>query len=280
MSPSQTLQSSEAARISGGVDRRSQTHGTQAEADAQLEAEFDRWAQNGWGTELERDNRFLMEFAVNLLELRPGARVLDLSCGSGLATRMIAQRLATNIGGQVTGLDISSKMLELARDASRDYSNVHYIQGSADAMPIADESLDELVCVESLYYYPEQERALNEIYRVMTHQGRVYLVLRLYLDNPYADEFLSHLSIPAHVRSMGQYVSMLAEQGFRDVKASRVPEPRIRRGGRFGLLRRGATLLAQRPTAWIPAIREGLRTAHKRDRARSIGALLLTATKP
>jgi ubiquinone/menaquinone biosynthesis C-methylase UbiE len=222
-----------------------------------------------------------VEFVVKLLELKPNTRILDLSCGSGLATRMIAERLASaKTRGAVIGVDISPKMLELATHASRDYPNVHYIRGSADSIPTPDESFYQVVCVESLYYYPEQGQALDEIYRVMTHQGRAYFVLRLYSDNPYSDQFLSHLSIPAHVRSMAEYVAMLTKHGFREVQASRVPEPRSRRGGIAGMLRRGVRLLARRPTEWVPAISERLRIANKRDKARSIGALLLTATKP
>jgi ubiquinone/menaquinone biosynthesis C-methylase UbiE len=281
MMPSRSLQPSEIADATGGAGGRNKTSKAPAIAAAQLEAEFDKWAQNGWAAELELDNRFLMESAVKLLDLKPGTRVLDLSCGSGLATRMIADRLAgMKIRGRVIGVDISPRMLELARHASRDYSNVYFIRGSADSIPSPDESFYQVVCVESFYYYPEQGKALDEIYRVMTHQGRLYVVLRLYSDNPYADEFLSHLSIPAHVRSMAEYVAMLREHGFGEVQASRLPEPRSRRGGTTGMLRRGIRLLSRRPTEWASAISERLRIAHKRDRAKSIGALLLTATKP
>lgn len=279
--PSRSLQPSEIADANGGAGGHNETSKTPAVGAAQLEAEFDKWAQKGWGAELELDNRFLMESAVKLLDLKPGVRVLDLSCGSGLATRMIADRLAgIKTRGRVIGVDISPRMLELARHASRDYPNVYFIRGSADSIPSPDESFYQVMCVESFYYYPEQGKALDEIYRVMTHQGRLYVVLRLYSDNPYADEFLSHLSIPVHVRSMTEYVAMLREHGFGEVQASRLPEPRSRRGGTAGMLRRGISLLAGRPTAWASTISERLRIAHKRDKAKSIGALLLTATKP
>jgi ubiquinone/menaquinone biosynthesis C-methylase UbiE len=280
MISSQSFHSSEIATADAGARGRDKTSSARPVTAAQLAAEFDKWAQNGWGAELELDNRFLMESAVKLLDMKSGAHILDLSCGSGLATRMIAERLAARRTlGMVTGLDISPGMLELARHASRDYANLQYIHGSADSIPSPDEHFDQVVCVESFYYYPNQEQALDEIYRVMAHQGRLYLVLRLYSDNPYADEFLSHLSIPAHVRSMAQYVAMLTEHGFREVQASRLPEPRSRRGGSTGMLRRGVRLLARRPTEWAPAFTERLRIAHKRDKAKSIGALLLTATK-
>ncbi len=280
MKPSQSLHSNEMAETDGTVAG-DKILGARVATTAQLEAEFDEWARNGWGAELELDNHYLMESVVKLLELKPGARILDLSCGSGRATRMIAERIARTRGpGIVTGLDISPGMLELARHASHGYENLHYVHGCADSIPSPDEHFDLVVCVESFYYYPDQGRALDEIYRVMARQGRLYLVLRLYAENSYADEFLSHLSIPAHVRSTAQYVAMLKEHGFGTVQPSRVPEPLCRRGGSIGILRRGVRLLARRPTEWVPAISEKLRIARKRDKARSIGALLLIATKP
>jgi ubiquinone/menaquinone biosynthesis C-methylase UbiE len=277
----ESFHSTESAEAHRSAVGRSKTSSAQAVTAEQLQAEFDEWARIGWAAELELDNRYLMECAAKLPNLKPGARVLDLSCGSGLATRMIAERLARErISGIVTGLDISPGMLELARHASPGYQSVRYIQGSADCIPCLDGQFDHVVCVESFYYYPDQGRALDEIYRVMARQGRLHLVLRLYSDNPYADEFLTHLSIPAHVRSMAQYVALLTEHGFEDVRASRLPEPRRRRGGSAGVLRRGFRLLARHPTEWAPAVTEKLRIARKRDRAKSIGALLLIAAKP
>jgi ubiquinone/menaquinone biosynthesis C-methylase UbiE len=269
-----------------GIERRSSQAGqndvsaARAATTEQLRTEFDTWARNGWGSELELDNEYLNKYAVNLLELKANVRVLDLSCGPGLATRMIADRLIT-IGrpGMVTGMDISEGMLNLARQVSRAYTNLNYIQGSVDSIPSADDKFDEVICVESFYYYPDQGRALDEICRVMARQGRLYLLMRLYSDNPYADEFLSHLSIPAHVRSMEKYAAMLVEHGFQDVRASRVAEPHSRRGGGVGILRRGLKVLAVPPRWWVPSIREKLRITQKRDKARRIGALLLVATK-
>jgi ubiquinone/menaquinone biosynthesis C-methylase UbiE len=263
---------------SGTIQQRSASTSITRE---QLRDEFDTWARNGWGIELEIDNRPLIEAAVELLRLDSGTRVLDLSCGSGLAARLIAARAVdTSQFVHITGVDISEEMLRLARTASAGDSNVEYLLGSADRIPSPEEHFDEVVCIESFYYYPDQDRALNEMYRVMKHGARCYLALRLYSDNPYSGEFLSHLSIPAHVRSAAEYASMLRAHGFGIVRMERLPEKKRRRGGYIGILVRGVKLLARRPTQWIPAVKDKLRIVRKRDRARAIGALLLIASKP
>ena len=248
--------------------------------DEQLKNEFDDWARNGWGEELELDNGFLVESTVKLMMLNPGTRVLDLSCGSGLATRMIAARFAAYPNpGVVTGIDISAEMLSLARRASEKHRNLNFVQGSADRIPVEDGYFDEVVCVESFYYYPDQDQALEEIYRVMSHGAYLYLVLRLYSDNPHADEFLSHLSIPAHVRSAAEYVAMLETHNFHMERTARLVERKSRRGGLPGVIERGLRLFTRKPTQWVPAIKEKIRVTRKRDRARGIGALLLVASK-
>ena len=73
--------------------------------DEKLQQEFNKWAEAGRGEGMERDHLNITEKTVRLMDLRPGERVLDLGCGSGWATRLLARLVAEGPQGfgQVVG---------------------------------------------------------------------------------------------------------------------------------------------------------------------------------
>ena len=89
--------------------------------DERLQNEFNRWAEEGEGEKMERHHLDITEKTIRLMELRPGERVLDLGCGSGWATRLLARLVADGPEGfgQVVGLDVSDEMIRQARAAPR-----------------------------------------------------------------------------------------------------------------------------------------------------------------
>ncbi len=76
------------------------------------------------------------------MALKAGDRVLDLSCGVGWATRLLAEAVE---GGQgmAVGMDISDEMIARARAASRDLENVLFAIGPADEIPWRDEYFEQ-----------------------------------------------------------------------------------------------------------------------------------------
>src|SRR5215472_9490141 len=77
-------------------------------ADERLRQEFNQWAEEGKGEEMERHHISIAEQTLALMKLNPGDRVLDLGCGAGWASRLIATRVrgGKNLG-QVVGVDVS-----------------------------------------------------------------------------------------------------------------------------------------------------------------------------
>src|SRR5437763_7952443 len=59
--------------------------------DEKLQREFNRWAAEGEGDKMQRHHLDITEKTIRLMNLRPGERVLDLGCGSGWATRLLAR---------------------------------------------------------------------------------------------------------------------------------------------------------------------------------------------
>ena len=93
------------------------------------------------------------------LDLRSGASLLDVGCGTGWFTR----RLAQCPGMRVTGLDINERGLAYAR--TRDSAS-SYLVGDALALPFADGRFDNVVSIAALCFTADWHRAVGEIVRV------------------------------------------------------------------------------------------------------------------
>src|SRR5947209_2237354 len=197
-----------------------------ASADDLLRDEFNRWAEQGKGEEMEQHHADITHKTLQRMELRAGERVLDLGCGAGWATRILARLVGDGPEGfgQVVGLDISDEMVRRARAASREFDNVLYVCGSAQQVPWEENFFDKVLSVESFYYYPDQDRALAELFRVMAPRGRMFILINLYKDNEYSLQWVDKLKVPVHVRSAAEYVELLKKHAFENVEAQRIPD--------------------------------------------------------
>jgi SAM-dependent methyltransferase len=113
-----------------------------------------------------RDTAFPLEFAYHLLGDVSGKRVLDLGCGSGENTAILARR-----GAQVVGLDISPQRMHIARERLRGCglrAELHV--APACHTRLADESVDVVFCV-ALLHHLHLELAQQEIRRVLRRGG-------------------------------------------------------------------------------------------------------------
>jgi ubiquinone/menaquinone biosynthesis C-methylase UbiE len=195
-------------------------------ADQKLQEEFNRWAEAGEGEKMEQHHLDITEKTIRRMQLHPGERVLDLGCGSGWATRLLARLVADGPEGfgQVIGVDVSDEMIRLARQASKDFENVMYVWGSATQIPWEENFFDKVLSVESFYYYPDQERALAELFRVMAPKGRMFILINLYKDNSYSLQWVDKLRVPVHVRSAAEYVELLRKHAFENVEYTQIPD--------------------------------------------------------
>lgn len=195
-------------------------------SDENLKQEFNRWAEAGEGEKMRNHHLDIAEKTLRLMELRPGERVLDLGCGSGWATRLLARLVGDGPEGfgQVVGLDVSDEMIRQARQESKDFDNILYVWGSAQQIPWEENFFDKVLSVESFYYYPDQDRALKELFRVMAPKGRLFILINLYSDNQYSLQWVDKLKVPVHVRSAAQYVELLQKHAFENAESRRIPD--------------------------------------------------------
>jgi ubiquinone/menaquinone biosynthesis C-methylase UbiE len=182
-------------------------------------------------------------WATNLIQVagtRPGERVLDVGCGTGIVARQVAARLGAS--GTVTGLDLSPKMLEVARAAAaRERVTVEWREGSAEQLPFSDSSFDLVLCQFALMFFADKAAALAEMRRVVTGSGRVLVSTWQGLDrHPFYQTLHSviqqHLGMSAlqDIFALGEAESLrtlMADVGFQRVEiepvslTARFPNP-------------------------------------------------------
>src|SRR5260370_7717007 len=115
-------------------------------AQDQLRTEFNEWALAGKGESMEKGHRPVGEQAIARMRISPEARVLDVGCGSGWATRMLAEYA---FNGQVTGIDISDEMIRVARASSPSQPNVDFEIASAQPLPSNNHEFTHPISIES-----------------------------------------------------------------------------------------------------------------------------------
>ena len=104
---------------------------------------------------------------VDLAAPQPGARALDLATGTGdIAFALVAR------GARVVGLDITFRMIELARAKQTDGA-LHFLQGDMLALPFPTASFDIVTTGYGLRNVPNLTVAIDEIARVLAPRGQV-----------------------------------------------------------------------------------------------------------
>lgn len=106
------------------------------------------------------------------LDLKPGDRVLDLACGTGLNFPHLRELVGER--GQVVGADLTPAMLDIARKMieARGWKNVEVREADAAALPFPDASFDKVIVSFALNIIPECVRAIEEVQRVLVPGGR------------------------------------------------------------------------------------------------------------
>ncbi len=155
-----------------------------------------------------------------LADLRPGEVVLDLGSGGGIDVLLSAKRVAPD--GKAYGLDMTPEMLVLARanQAKSGIANAVFLEGTIEAIPLPDASIDVIVsnCVINLS--GNKQRVFEEAFRVLRHGGRFAVsdvVLRRELPEPLRKSMELWTGCIAGALLERDYVRGLEQAGFVDV---------------------------------------------------------------
>ena len=175
-------------------------------------------------------------------DLRPGERVLDVACGTGLIARLAAERVGPT--GTVVGVDVAPGMLEVARSVTVPSGPaIEWREGDAASLPVPDASFDIVCCQMGLMLVPDKAAALSEMRRALVPGGRLVLNTPGTINQPMeilAEGLARHINpdLAGFVHAVfsmddpAEHERLLTDAGFGDVDARvvtatvRLPPPR------------------------------------------------------
>ena len=171
--------------------------------------------QTGWLTAAE------LSGFVSRLRLTASCRALDVACGSGGASVLMAHET----GAHVVGVDANEKAVQAATErAAREVHNDRVLFRVTDAtlpLPFKDRSFDAIFCNDAINHLKDRRAVLGDWFRILKPGGRI-----LYTDPVVvtgmvsASEFAARSTIGEFVFvPRGENEMILGESGFRDVAA-------------------------------------------------------------
>jgi ubiquinone/menaquinone biosynthesis C-methylase UbiE len=163
-------------------------------------AKWDRWAdsldEKGWRSRFLRKAQLRV---ISALDIRPNVKFLDIGCGTGWAMGQVASLV--NDDGQFYGVDLSPSMIQRAETTFAGRRNFHFLEGTAESIPLHDNFFDVIICTNSFHHYLHPDTALLEMRRLLKNGGKVYIL------DPTADTWtvkltdaLGRLLEPEHVK--------------------------------------------------------------------------------
>jgi ubiquinone/menaquinone biosynthesis C-methylase UbiE len=162
----------------------------------------------------DQDDRWV----VDLLEVQPTDRVLEVGFGPGVAVKLLAARATA---GLVAGVDHSEVMVRQARgrnQAAVQAGRVELRPGSVSALPYPAAHFTKALSIHTLYFWPSLRDGLRELHRVLAPGGRLVLAVRM--QRPEASRFN-----PSRYGYTDEQVATLAaalgEVGFQEVSTQR-----------------------------------------------------------
>lgn len=190
--------------------------------DESLREEFNRWAADGKGESMQHDHWPITEPTLELMRIAETDNILDVGCGAGWLSRILAKRAPR---GRVVGMDISDEMIHHAREASLHQGNLKFVVGSVDEIPWEQNFFNHIITVESSYYWPDPARGMRELYRVAAEGGSAWTLINYYRDNPYCHQWGPKLAVRTQLLSAEEWKKLFRDAGFADVAHQLIVDP-------------------------------------------------------
>ena len=126
-----------------------------------------------WWVSIEKGSQKLSQRLVELAEIKPGQRVLDIATGIGEPSITAAKVVGT--GGHVFATDISRQMLAIAKERAtflRLQDIIEFKETDAENLDLANSSFDAALCRWGLMLFPDLDTVIGKIYSSLVSGGR------------------------------------------------------------------------------------------------------------
>ncbi|MCV2870328.1 methyltransferase domain-containing protein [Defluviimonas sp. WL0002] len=179
----------------------------------------------------------LARATLKAVSLRPGDRILDVACGTGIVARTIRDLYGTDV--EITGSDLNAGMIEMARGITSDLDPpIEWVVADAADLPFDDGTFTVCMCQQGIQFIPDKRGALLEFRRVLSPGGLLAIsvwdgasaffmamaeALRRHVGEAAAEQSLA----PFTYRAAEDLPRLLATTGFRDVAVQAISIDRI-----------------------------------------------------
>lgn len=174
-----------------------------------LATEYDKWHTNVYESDPEHSDETSPWYKIVLEFLPPveGKQILEIACGRGGFSRLLASR-----GALVCGADFSASAIAIAKERLQGHlaipGSVDYVRADAQNMPFDANSFDFVISCETIEHVPDPRAAVQEMYRVCRPGGILFLTTPNYLN------FMGLYLIYAAFRHPGLKSSQPLDQRF------------------------------------------------------------------
>lgn len=190
---------------------------------AAISTRFDEWADDGRGEAMEQGHGDVVRQVLARLALRPGQRVLDLGCGTGWATRLLAEAAP---GVQAIGVDVSPRMVARSEELTSLRIRARYECCAFEALGFRDASFDLAFSMEALYYALDLSGALRELARVLKPGAEAHVVIDYYEGRPGTESWPERMQLALQSLSEEAWGAAFTSAGFTSVETEHVVDTR------------------------------------------------------
>jgi ubiquinone/menaquinone biosynthesis C-methylase UbiE len=137
---------------------------------------FDREASS-WDEQYRKDHHSQIQELVDRFDLEGGKTILDVGCGTGILFPYLAEKVKQK--GLILALDFSWNMISGAKKScihsGEEEPPISFINASVEALPVKDQTIDYITCLDTFAHVTDQKKAVGEMYRGLRKGGKLFI---------------------------------------------------------------------------------------------------------